>query len=632
MNCTNCGKDLPNDTDFCICCGAPQKNISESLESDVSGINTSDTGDILGSTDTDPDGHERSIKDTETPAGNVYEAEKTRDDDSGSSFDSGSRPKKKSPLLKVLAVVIAVAVLIPSLTVLAYHTFLPAKATLAVAGLLNSNKIFDRISEYLTNYENKNIDPLYADSFAKNVEISLSADEGSLSGLESSELGYLAEGINSLSFTCDTASDIKSRKQTVSLGVNILDNPFLSLNMFLDNTRFGFSIPELSSKTITGDFKNLSKLSETFPEIPRELTETYESMDPWSFARIHDEISFDRDELKKINKDYSRLIIKNIDPGDMSIRRGQETQVLGRTLNCQEITIELDRESQAKIITSLLAKLENDDRTYEYFIGNFNKIIDIMGETYGNMLSELGAERYLSRDGFRDAIETLKDSIDVDGFPEKITAKLYINGFDIVKCEYIFGAEEVRLTVEQITSGSSFEAEYTLAGNETESMKLSFSGDHDKASDTYDLNASMDISFEEGNASFILRSEETPASGNSVDHDFNAEFAYQDNASQEGARFGIDMSGNRARNSKKLVTQSSYNGKMDIEIFGDYRDPVNISLGFGAKTNTEYGKAVELPHLDGSNTLDISTAGQSEYEDLLYEIYQNIYPLIMSMN
>ena len=625
MICTNCGKDLPNEANFCINCGTPieayeGQNPDAEIESPID--NTAESSDE----------NEAGFSGFEISNSNYESEPETKLSDAEVSNDSDKKPKKKFPLLKVLIAVVIVAALLPLAAVLGYHTFLPAKLTLAYANFRSSNNIYDVIDKYLSNYENKTLKPLYENSFGKKAELSLTADESLLSGLEYSDLGYLIHGINSISFTTETVTDIKGKKQTANLGINVLDTPFLNLNMFLDGTRFGFSIPELSSKTITGDLKNLSKLSETFPEIPSELLETYESMDPWQFARLQEEISFDRDELKKVLKDYSKVLIQSIDSGDMSIKRGQETQVLGSTLKCHEITIELDQKDQSKILTNILTKLENDNRPYDLVIGNFKKLLDIYGNMYSDLYYGFDAETYLSKENYKNAIKNLKNSINAQDFPEKITARLYLNGYDIVKYEYTLGAaDEVIITVEQKVTDLSFDVNYILSaydGSEFAYFNLRLTGDYDKNSDTTDFTASMDLDAPDAFASIDIKSDESLTSGNVIDHNFMTQFVFDDGYGQ-GARFVLKMSGNKTRNAQKLVTKSSYNGDLSFNIYGEYIDPVNFGLGFTANTDTEYGKKIELPDLDPSNTLDISTAGQQEYEELMYEVYQNIYTLLM---
>lgn len=627
MNCTNCGKDLPNDANFCIHCGTPLGTY-EGQNPDAENVSSVDN------TAAGSDENEAGFTGFEIPNSNYASEPETKLSDAEVSNDPGKKPKKKSPIFKVLIVVMLVAALLPLVAVLGYNTFLPAKLTLAYANFRSPNNIYDVIDRYLTNYENKMLKPFYENSVGKKAELSLNADESLLSGLEYSDLGYLIQGINSISFTSETVTDIKNKKQTANLGINVLDNPLFSLNMFLDGTQFGFSVPELSSKTIIGDLKNLSKLSETFPEIPSELIETYESMDPWQFARIHEEVSFDRDEIKKVLTDYSKVLIQSIDSGDMSIKRGQQIDVLGSTLKCHEITIELDQQDQAKIITNILTKLENDNRPYELVIGNFKKLFDIYGNMYSDLLYGFDAETYLSKENYKNTIKNIKDSINAQDFPEKITAKLYLNGYDIVKYEYTFGAaDEVILSVEQKVTDLSFDVKYSISaynGSEFADFNLRLTGDYDKSSDTTDFTAFMDLNAPDAFVSFDIESDESLASGNVIDHNFMMEFVFDDGYGQ-GARFGLNMSGNKTRNAQRLVTQSSYNGDLNFNIYGEYMDPVNFGLGFSANTETEYGKKIELPDLDPSNTLDISTAGQEEYEELMYEVYENIYPLFMTM-
>ncbi len=614
MFCKKCGSELPDGANFCAACGERQTQIQTTTE-------TAMVNSEIGSP-------EMNIQPpSEMPPEPI------------------KKPKKKGVFLKILAIIVLVVVLISGVTVLGYNTFLPAKSTLLVAeyaSVLENYNIFDK---NMARYEEKSVKPLYEGSLSKESELSFSLETALLEqlGLQTETIDLVAAALKNTSINYGYAMDVRSKKVTFNLGVKYQMNPVLTANLFLDDTKFGLGVPELTKKTIVGDLKNLDKLTEVFSDIPADLIDTYKSIDPWISARLYDEVKIDRKGIKTLMMDYSQEIIKSIDSGDMSIKRGKSTDVLGKNMKCQEITIKLDQNAQKKILSNVLKRLENDKNFYDLTAGNINKVMDILGESeyYQQMFDELDIEDQLSRSNFKDQIANLRDSLDESDFPEEIIAKVFIKGLDVVKYAFELNGdmpeENIVLTIEGITNDLSYEQKYTLTGNFDDGpgeLSLTVKNDYDKASDTTDFTLKLDANMEmieSGNAQLLLESKEEPAGKNKVAHTVNASWRFAADLSglnsygvQQG-EFTFTLDGTKTRNAKGLVTNSDYTGDLSLSIPEQLPQPVSIA--FAVNTDTEYGKKVSIPK--PTDVLDVAEATQDDYDELVNEIYGKLGALSM---
>lgn len=608
MNCIKCGNELPNGASFCTACGTPQPKANETPL---------------------------------TPQANneVRPPEIYIDPTPAAPAESVGKPKKKGGFLKVLIALVLVLAFVTGVTVMSYYTFLPAKYTLMVAEYSNVLKSYETLDKNMARYEERVVKPVYEGTVQKQSEFGISIDNALLEqfGIPSETVELIANGLKTIKINYGYAVDARNKKQTVNFGVS----PLVTLNMFFDKTKFGLSIPELTNKTLVGDLKELDKLAEVYPDIDPYLLETYKNMDPWMSTRVYDEIKIDRTDIKKVMLDYSKEIIDSIDSRDMSIKRGQKTEVLGNDISCQEITIELDREAQAKVLSNILKRLEDDDNVYNLTVGNFLKLFEIMNENgmYDEMLQGVDIEDELSKDNYKGTIADMRENLDEEALPEEVIVKVYIKGLDVVKYEFSFEDEQVDdllVTVEELTDGLSFEQRYVLSGNaDGESMEiaLNMKKDYDEASDTTDFNMDLTVDANmpdnSGNVTFTLESIEKPEGKSDVEHTVNAALKVDVDSYGTPTQGDITLSvnGSKTRNSKGLPTSSDYKGDISVNVPGYL--PQAVKVGFGVSTETAYGEKVTIPEPD--EVLDISKATQEDYEELMNEINEKIGPMLMML-
>lgn len=567
------------------------------------------------------------------------------------------KPKKKGIFLKILAVLLIAILFVSGVTVLGYFTFLPAKYTLLAAEYMSVQKAYKQLDSSLARQE-KVMDAAYGNTVKSQSELSFSLDSGIFanSGLDAQTIDFIQKSLSNVTLKFGAEADLSKKKENLSLGVNYMNNPVLSINGFLDDKKLGLNIPELNKTSLIGEFKDIPRLAELYPE---SFTNSGMSMtssglnslagtDPWVSTRIHDEVKIEHQALKDVMQTYAMAFVNSLENSDMSIKRGQTTDVLGKETSCQEVTITLDQKAQRALLLSLLNTVKEDDNLYNLVFGNILKVDDIMSEsnpTLANSFTSMGLDldTVLSQTQIKQYITALKTMITADMFPSEMTIKAYIKGFDVVKYEVDIpvsdNGDNVVLTFESMINGDNVKKQVTLevnAAGDTMAATINIDKQYDKASDTQDmiveLNADLGGSIA-GNVNLKLDSNEDPDSGNTIRKNTNISLNYNIDSQFTGTSQGdltIAVNGTETRNKDGLPT--AVDSKTDVSINVPEVIPQPIKMAIAVKGTTTYGEKVETPAWATTDTIDLSTATREDLDAYMQQITDTLNALGGLMN
>ena len=612
MFCPKCGHELEQGAKFCDLCGAATEPVETSVD----------------------------LAPEQTPAVKPPEIYA----DYPQTFPEPLQHKKKKGIfLKIIAVLLIAVISVSAIAVLGYFTFLPAKYTLMTAEYMTVQKSYKQLDSSLSRLE-KLTDAASKNSIKSQSEISFSVDPSvfAMSGLDQQTIDLIQQYLTNITFKTNVNADMKTKKENLSFGLNYQNNPVISINGFLDDKKLGFNIPELSKTSLVGEFKDLKRLEELYPEsiAPGQLA-SLENQDPWISNDIRDEIQIKHTDIKKLMETYTMALVNNLQNSDMSIKRGQTTEVLGKEMSCQEVTITLDQKAQRDLLVSLLDTAKEDDNLYNLLFGNIIKMYDIMiksNPTLADSLQGADLDTVLSQAQVKVLINQLKKSITADMFPEGMTVKAYIKGFDVVKYELEIpvsdNGENVVLTFENVMVGDSSNKKFTITANvagDSVNAFVNIDRQYDKSSDTQDMAVefNMDIGGSAtGNLNFKLDSKEDPVGKNTVKKNTNITLAYSSNDVIPGvskADLTITSDGTETRNNDGLPTGVDSKVDMSINIPDALPQPVKLSVA--VKGTTAYGEKVETPDWSTSNIIDLSTATREDLDAYLKELTDTLNSL-----
>lgn len=540
---------------------------------------------------------------------------------------------RKKTIYRVLVIIPSVLLLAAGIAILGYYTFFPAKIKLMIAGYNSTVKLFKCIDKNMDFLKARHFSPVFENTIQEKSRIGVSANEELLSVfLVPEEASEVLPHINRLALKYENQLDIRNRKLSSKWGLNYLMNPVLTARLSIDGNRYNLGVDELSNKTITGEMSDLGKLSYFFPDIPREYWIMVEDTDPWAFAKIIESIEIDRKAIKKIMLGYSREVIAGIDPKNMSVRK-QKTEVFGKELECQEVKIRLDQEAQKDLAAKMIKKLSDDDLFYDTAIGNLRKAFEILSENRypGGLFSPDIFDEKLIKENFKQSLSELNEEIQNESL-EEITVKLYIDGFDIVKCEITTDPDIESyisyISFENRINGPSFEFGFNISyGYEGEDVSIHLKRDLDPVKDLSNMKFKMNMNVSEflSLAHYLISVEslEEEINKNEVRYNFNASFDFDDSDMLGEGELDLSLKGTKTRNPKNQEIKKDYKGEISFDI--PYISPDKQSLSFYYDNEKVYGEEIEIPEPD--DILDLKTATEEDFNQLIAEVYEKIEAL-----
>jgi len=607
--CPNCGKELVQNARFCDACGSP-------VASDQAAPATGSTSEQAAPV---------------TP--NIYA-------DYPQTVSEPPKPRKKGLFLKITAIVLAAVVLLAGVTVLGYHTFLPAKMTLQYAQSNTLKKTWNYIEQSLDRSE-KETDYLLNTPVKADTKINFKLDPGLLTalGLDEKMADLVGGYISNVTIQAISEADIPNKKQNFTLSLNYLNNPLISLNGFFDNDRMGVALPELSQKGIVGRLQDLSRLAELYPySFDTSTLEPLAGINPWLAYDLRQELKIDRKDLKKLLDTYGMFLVNATSGGDMSIRRGKTTELFGEEIRCQEVTITLDQKAQLELVKSLLDTMAEDETLYNAVFGKVSKLLEILSAgnpALAENLPGMDMKMILGKSQIRTLLNTAKRSLSKDMFPEEAIIRIYIRGYDVVKYELEIPQtstdEEILITFENVIDGDDLRMRLSFEGDsgyERVAMYLDIDQKYDKASDTSDLAVTFDVKLDDGDDGIfriVYKSNEDPEGSNKIkrliDASVDFELPYNDGIS---LTISADTTETRNKNGFPVIIE----GTIDLSMGGQLSpssERTNITLGL--ESYIQYDINVKTPDWV-ANAIDLGTATREDLEAYIEEIAETLGNII----
>jgi len=607
--CPNCGKELVQNARFCDACDSP-------VASDQAAPATGSTSEQAAPV---------------TP--NIYA-------DYPQTVSEPPKPRKKGLFLKITAIVLAAVVLLAGVTVLGYHTFLPAKMTLQYAQSNTLKKTWNYIEQSLDRSE-KERDYLLNTPVKADTKINFKLDPGLLTalGLDEKMADLVGGYISNVTIQAISEADIPNKKQNFTLSLNYLNNPLISLNGFFDNDRMGVALPELSQKGIVGRLQDLSRLAELYPySFDTSTLEPLAGINPWLAYDLRQELKIDRKDLKKLLDTYGMFLVNATSGGDMSIRRGKTTELFGEEIRCQEVTITLDQKAQLELVKSLLDTMAEDEALYNAVFGKVSKLLEILSAgnpALAENLPGMDMKMILGKSQIRTLLNTAKRSLSKDMFPEEAIIRIYIRGYDVVKYELEIPQtstdEEILITFENVIDGDDLRMRLSFEGDsgyERVAMYLDIDQKYDKASDTSDLAVTFDVKLDDGDDGIfriVYKSNEDPEGSNKIkrliDASVDFELPYNDGIS---LTISADTTETRNKNGFPVIIE----GTIDLSMGGQLSpssERTNITLGL--ESYIQYDINVKTPDCV-ANAIDLGTATREDLEAYIEEIAETLGNII----
>lgn len=635
MLCPKCGHQLPADAKFCSGCGTGLDAHTANESTDI--VNETDIMIQPEHTEeTLPVDQPQPIQPGVVPAG-IY-----ADYQPPVNPPQPGKKKRKGLVLKIVALLVGVVVLLSGIAVLGYYTFLPAKQTLYAAQYATIWKSYRYVDHALKRYEDKHVKPMYEDSFNSKASITLSMDDATIDqfSMSDEDKEIARTMMDNLAVDVSVGTDLPNEKADLSAALKYQGNTALSAEAWLENKDFGLTLPELNDTFIAGKLEDLPRLLELYPG-DGQLSQlgSLSSSNPWISKKIHDKVKIKHSDIKKLLYTYGLELVNNI-PGDaMSISRGEKTDLFGEEIGCQEITVTLTASDMEKMLVSFINTMKDDETLYDVVIGNILEIYDIIvseNESLAQLTGDVDITKTLNKSSFKALLTMAKLGISEDMFPEEVTMKIYLQGFEIVKYDIDVPMPDGNLHVVLESKTSRNASDYRLSiipkgeGVGDTRFELTISDDYDKSSDTEDLSVKADFNLDmpdnTGTISLNFTSDDTPRSKDKVEKAVEANLSVDliSNGAPTRSDITFTLNGDETRNNKGLPTHSEYTAGLKLDVY-QFTEPVNIHVGI--ESDTSYGKEVKIPKTSGKQVLDLSTVTKEELDAWVAKINENLAKL-----
>lgn len=563
------------------------------------------------------------------------------------------KKKRKGGCLGAILVFVLVIALAGGVAFAGYHTFLPAKLTFGAAEYLTISSTYDEIDADLDRFEATTVKPIMEKPFAREQEFGLQLEASlleSLMGLDAETAAQIVDMINSISIKSTAAGDFSKRQSSADLSLYMQGNPFLGMNVTMDKTKLGITLPELSSTRLTADLKDsaaMGRLSALSGGVADPAAMPAGTMtDPWISKDVYDQVSIDRAELKKLILDYAIATWKEMPSDSMRIDRSVEVDVLGEKRTLKEVTIDMTPEQSKELVLALMDKMEKDDRLYKLLVANLDKLLEIAGTSSPDLELQLQTVRdSLTRDGFAAKVKEMREAyaageIEIaEGSPD-MTIKAYIDGYRVVRHAIELTSttgEDAKVVIglDREKKGDKTACRLNLeGGGNGETMNVAFAWSHEfkAATNTHnfmaDGTADLNMADATGTIAVTLNSLETPQGKNAADRKIDGIVRINLGGDTPfDASVNLSGGGPVARNAEGMTLTADQTLSVSVE---SAQLPAPVAFKLTSKTKNDYGKAFSFPAATGAE-LDLATATDEELGAYAQEVMPKLQELLSSV-
>jgi hypothetical protein len=432
--------------------------------------------------------------------------------------------------------------------------------------------------------------------------------------------------LSALKLTMAQAFDPKTEQATSNVSLLFKNNKMIDLAMFVDKNQLGINFGSIYNKYLILDRNNLKPAFKSLgqPNGPKRILTNVD---------IVKAIQFNTKEAEGILNDYSKTYIKYLKPSDFSLRKDVIINSSEGPIKTDLITLHLTNDRLNGLMIALGEKYSKDDRAINMTVGNYIRLFNLYKEA--GYIQESLPSKFKSVGAFKQSIagdlETFKRNISQDKKNKDLVMEVYLNNkFNIMKRNIIFAENKPS------TKGANIQiSNYALPQS-----GLRY-GDFSINTNTADTQAS------ELKYNYL---QIAPAKPNEQAYKINLDIGQMVHAQINAKDIRQSKQNeNLSANYDILLGQKPFNShcngivKVDIardsikkEVASAMTTQVNLDnpkIGLDIKWNKKdkFDVAVQMPKIEASNSINLSTAPQAEVQKTLQEIGVGIMGLAQKM-
>lgn len=440
------------------------------------------------------------------------------------------------------------------------------------------------------------------------------------------ELDKVLELIKDAKLQLDVHMDDKNKKAVNKAKLMLKDRDVLSLELFTDQNKLGFSVPDVYGKYAVIDLKDADKAKEDY-DFLESLPSRVISYDDWVNA-----VRITPEEIKPILIEYGKLYADRIDPKQVTINKDAVFEEDGVKLESREITVTFTESELKQLILAVSEKLSNDKALHEILFTRYQNVIKLLKDSgYGDEIDEISKETFTEQ--LKDAHFDLKDSLHEVRLNEDVTMVVHIDRKGNILSRTVslnVSSDDVKGRNAVVFKTGSWTDKDTSSGilslrtrsdqGDGGEVKISYSNE-EKGEEN---KGKVDVVFKEteNDKSNTALSFHTDFTLKGTEKQKDGEFSFKASFQDEGTDEELSGSVNTTVTQTDSGKNAEYRMKMNVGKLQESDGLKSISLKI---TNKEqYGQEVQLPVLTAENSFDLVQMTDADKTKLQQDVMKGI--------
>lgn len=413
--------------------------------------------------------------------------------------------------------------------------------------------------------------------------------------------------------------DDQKQKQFTKMNLLIKEKNLIGFEMFLDQTKLGFGVPDLYPKYAFLDLQDRDALKEKFPvdQLPKRIV---------TYTDFYNALKFSKEEVATIALGYAKIYADGVSDKQVTLKNDVAFSQDGFQASTRELTVTFTDQEFSALLTKLVEKAETDDKLFDLFYTRYQNVTKLMIDSGYPDVKEQSKEELKAE--YKKALEDMKKEITAGDAKGGMKMVLNIDSSDQILSRKIIPVDEQGKedagyiqTAKWMNQGEQnylFALSGTSPDGDKDEVKLSYKstekGSEQKGSIGFIVKSSLD---EQVESLFDIKTQFTTikeADKETGTIDFSVNIEDPASGTEKVAFSGkID--------STMVKKDNTRDGNTTIQLNFQEQDPTfPKSIGLQLKTYEKFGKEVKLPALTGDNSINMATITDEDMVKLEEEL------------
>jgi hypothetical protein len=402
----------------------------------------------------------------------------------------------------------------------------------------------------------------------------------------------------------DSGSDQQKQQQFTKTELFVKDKKLIGMELFMDQNRIGFGVPDLYHKYGVIDLKDRDVLKEKYgmEGLPKRFV-TYNDM--------YNAVKFSKEEVSGIAKEYALLYVNNLKDSQVTLKKDISFSEQGYQTKARELTITFTAEELKTLLTQFAEKAKADEKLFDLIYTRYQNIAKLLIDSGYSDVKEMTKEEFRQEytKGFDDMIADLKTGQEKGG----LKMVLLVNSDDQILSRKLLALDEQG----KEKPGSLQYISFTNGTNTVHRFSLQSDENGEKGEMTISYHANKQNEKTTGSFAVLFKS-----SGNGQEKervDLTTKFSTTKLADKEEGTYEFTFKGKGDTDPQTFsfsgtvtasatMSDSVRDSQYDIKVNFDPATPdMPKSLALKVKAKEEFGKEVTLPSLTADNSVNLAT-------------------------